>query len=350
MFTIPALHKEIGKEVSAYVDQLTKPVGSLGRLEQLAIELAEMTSSSFPTVTPPGVLVFAADHGVVKEGVSAFPQEVTAQMVMNFVNGGAAINVFSRQIGATFAVVDVGVATDIQSEEVIHQKIRYGTNNFCEKEAMSKEEAEKSILVGYEQANEMIKQGIRCLIVGEIGIGNTTTSSAILAVLSKKEVEQLVGGGTGIAEEKIVHKRQVIRRALMLHAPNPSDPIEILEKIGGLEIAAMTGAMLAAAEKRIPILIDGFICTVAALLAKLIHPCVVDYMILGHRSKEIGHKVAIELLGKKPLIDLGLRLGEGSGAAVAFPLLQFATNMVREMATFTSAHVSNSVEAGGKQG
>ncbi|GGJ58717.1 nicotinate-nucleotide--dimethylbenzimidazole phosphoribosyltransferase [Anoxybacillus voinovskiensis] len=343
MYNIPALNKQIGNEVSSYIDQLTKPAGSLGRLEQLAIALAEMTEAHFPVVTPPGVLVFAADHGVTKEGVSAFPQEVTAQMVLNFVNGGAAINVFSEQIGASFAVIDVGVATDIPGEGFVQKKVKYGTNNFCEQEAMTRDEANQAVTAGYEQAKAMIQQGIRCLIVGEMGIGNTTTASALLAAISNKSVELLVGKGTGIAEETVLHKRTVIERALALHQPDASDPIGLLSKIGGLEIAAMAGAMIAAAEVRVPILLDGFICTVAALVAERLHPRVVDYMIAGHRSQEPGHRVALELLGKEPLIDLKMRLGEGSGAAVAFPILQSAVTMLK-MATFASAQVSQGGE------
>jgi nicotinate-nucleotide--dimethylbenzimidazole phosphoribosyltransferase len=338
---IPALNKEIGDQVRSYINQLTKPVGSLGRLEEIAIELAEMTASPFPSVTPPGVIVFAADHGVAKEGVSAYPQEVTAQMVLNFLNGGAAINVFSRQIGAKFTVVDVGVATDLKGEGLISKKVRYGTENFCEKDAMSIEEAKQAVAIGYEQAEAMITGGIKCLIVGEMGIANTTASSTILALLSGKEIESLVGKGTGIPDEKLAHKRDVIQRALSARNPDVNDPLDILSKVGGLEIAAMAGAMLAGASHRIPILVDGFICSVAALIAKLFNPRVVDYMILGHRSKEIGHQVAIDMLGKQPLLDLGMRLGEGSGAAVAFPLLQFATKMLSEMATFSSAQISN---------
>jgi nicotinate-nucleotide--dimethylbenzimidazole phosphoribosyltransferase len=216
-------------------------------------------------------------------------------------------------------------------------------------EAMSNMEAEQALIVGYEQAKEIIDKGARTLIVGEMGIGNTITASAILAAVSGKPIEQLVGRGTGISEEKLVHKADVIRRALSLHKPDPPKPIELLSKIGGLEIAAMAGAMLAAAERCVPILLDGFICTVAALIAKLFAPDVVDYMIAGHRSEEVGHQIALELLGKEPLIDLSMRLGEGSGAAVAFPLLTFATAMTKEMATFASAHISNSIEGVGKQ-
>ncbi|MDQ0201153.1 nicotinate-nucleotide--dimethylbenzimidazole phosphoribosyltransferase [Neobacillus ginsengisoli] len=337
---IQPLDREMGQKVKEYIDTLTKPPGSLGRLEELAIQLAEMTSETFPVVTPPGVIVFAADHGVVEEGVSAFPQEVTVQMVMNFLNRGAAINVFSRQIGAAFEVVDIGVAADIEAAGVVKRKIRYGTANFCKQDALSKEEVEKAIAVGYERAEKMILNGSKCLILGEMGIGNTTPSSAILAVLSGQDVSALVGRGTGIASEKIIHKQEVIKRAIEERKPDRNDPIDILMKVGGLEIAGMTGAMLAAAANRVPILVDGFICTISALLAKEICNSTSDYMIACHRSVEPGHEIALQLLGKKPILDLDLRLGEGSGAAVAFPILQSATLMLKEMATFTSAGVS----------
>lgn len=333
------LYEQIGEEVRNYIDQLTKPRGSLGRLEELAIEIAKMTGERFPRVTPPGVLVFAADHGIAKEGVSAYPQEVTAQMVLNFVRGGAAINVFSKQIGAIFAVVDVGVAVDVDEEGVINEKVAYGTKNFAHEQAMTKEEAERAVQVGYRQANRMIDSGIRCLIVGEMGIGNTTTASALLAAMSGRNVAELVGKGTGIHDEAVKHKRAVIERALMLHQPNASDPLDLLTKIGGLEIAAMAGAMLAAAERHVPILLDGFICTVAALIAQRLNEQVVHYMIAGHESVEPGHHVALQLLNKDPLVRLHMRLGEGSGAAVAFPIVHMAMAMLH-MATFSSANVS----------
>ncbi|OIK09216.1 nicotinate-nucleotide--dimethylbenzimidazole phosphoribosyltransferase [Bacillus sp. MUM 116] len=337
---IQPLDQEMGQKVREYIDTLTKPPGSLGRLEELAVQLAEITSDPFPAVSPPGVIVFAADHGVVEEGVSAFPQEVTVQMVMNFLNRGAAINVFSNQIGAAFEVVDIGVAADIEAEDVVKRKVRYGTANFCKQDAMTREEAEKAIAVGFERAENMIQQGCKCLILGEMGIGNTTPSSAILAVLSGQDVGGLVGRGTGIAPEKILHKQQVIEQALNERKPDGNDPIEVLAKVGGLEIAGMTGAMLAAAANRIPILLDGFICTISALLAKEICNTTSDYIIAGHRSVEPGHQKALQLLGKKPLLDLDLRLGEGSGAAVAFPILQSAALMLKEMATFTCAGIS----------
>jgi nicotinate-nucleotide--dimethylbenzimidazole phosphoribosyltransferase len=337
---IQPVDKEIGKKVQAYIDTLTKPPGSLGRLEELAIQLAEISSQEFPEVTPPGVIVFAGDHGIVEEGVSAFPQEVTVQMVLNFLNNGAAINVFSKQIGAAFEVVDVGVSADIPAEGFVNRKVRYGTANFYQQDAMTRDEAEKAIAVGYERAESMFEQGIKCLILGEMGIGNTTPSSALLAVISGEPVEKLVGKGTGLVPERIAHKQDVIARSIEARKPDRNDPIDILAKVGGLEIAAMTGAMLAAAHHRIPILVDGFICTVAALLAKEICSTASEYMIVGHRSEEPGHELAIKLLGKKPILDLGFRLGEGTGAAVAFPILQSAVLMLKEMATFSSAGIS----------
>lgn len=337
---IPKVNKEMGRQVSEYINTLTKPIGSLGRLEELAINLAEMKNEPFPSVTPPGVLVFAADHGITSEGVSAYPQQVTEQMVWNFLNGGAAINVFSRQIGAILKIIDIGVANDIEHESLINQKIRYGTGNFYHEDAMSRQEAEQAIDVGYNQALQIIQEGAQCLILGEMGIGNTTSSSAILAVLSGKDISLLVGRGTGISDAAFLHKTAIIKQALIRRNPNPNDPIDILAKVGGLEIAAMTGAMLAAASKRVPILVDGFICTIAALVAKLISPRVKDYMIVTHQSIEPGHKIALSQLEKQPIIDLGLRLGEGTGAAISFPIIQSATLMLKEMATFQSAGIS----------
>ncbi|MFC4322236.1 nicotinate-nucleotide--dimethylbenzimidazole phosphoribosyltransferase [Litchfieldia salsa] len=339
--SIPKLNKEMGLLVTEYINTLTKPVGSLGRLEELAISLAEMKGEAFPNVTKPGVLVFAADHGITAEGVSAYPQEVTKQMVQNFLQGGAAINVFSREIGALLEIIDIGVAGDIEHERLIDKKIRYGTANFYKEDAMTSEEAESAINIGYDQAVEIINKGAECLILGEMGIGNTTASSAILAVLSNKDVSTLVGKGTGISDEQLQYKVNIIKESIEKRNPNPLDPIDMIAKMGGLEIAGMAGAMLAAATYRKPILVDGFICTVAALLAKSISSTVVDYMIVTHRSVEPGHQVASSLLGKKPILDLGLRLGEGTGAAIAYPIVKSATLMLKEMATFQSAGVSN---------
>lgn len=337
---IPALDEAMGATVAKYVDNLTKPPGSLGRLEELVIELGKMTGDAFPEVTKPGVIVFAADHGITAEGISAFPKEVTVQMVHNFLNGGAAINVFSRAIGAEFAIVDIGIDAEMNESGLISKKVRRGTGNFYKEDAMTREEAIQALEVGYEQGIQMIDKGVRCLILGEMGIGNTTPSSAITAVLSGQEISKLVGAGTGLVSEGVLHKQTIIAQAIANRKPDANDPIDLLAKIGGLEIAGMAGAMLAAASRRVPILVDGFIATVSALLADMLAKGASDYMFVGHQSVEPGHIVAAELLGKKPLIDLGMRVGEGTGAAVAFPILQAATLVLKEMATFASAGVS----------
>ncbi|WP_018924546.1 nicotinate-nucleotide--dimethylbenzimidazole phosphoribosyltransferase [Salsuginibacillus kocurii] len=339
-YTIPPLHKEMGEHVQAYINTLTKPPGSLGRLEPLAVSLAEMKNDPFPTVSPPGVLVFAADHGITAEGVSAFPQAVTEQMVRNFLSGGAAINVFSKNIGALLEIIDVGVAADIDHHDLIQNKVRPGTANFLREDAMSTQEAEEAIHAGYVQGEKIINKGAQCLIVGDMGIGNTTTSSTILALLANTDAKTVAGSGTGISEIQLQHKVKIIQQAIQARNPDRNDPLDILAKVGGLELAGMAGAMLVAAEKKTPILVDGFICTVAALLAKSMASHVSDYMILAHQSVEPGHDIASSMLDKQPLLDLELRLGEGTGAALAFPLLQSAASMVNEMATFTSAGIS----------
>ncbi|HWL12351.1 MAG TPA: nicotinate-nucleotide--dimethylbenzimidazole phosphoribosyltransferase [Ureibacillus sp.] len=338
---IPPLDEAMGEQVTKYLDTLTKPLGSLGRLEELVIELGKMTGEAFPQVTKPGVIVFAADHGITAEGVSAYPKEVTEQMVRNFLNGGAAINVFSRAISAELAIVDIGIDSDIEAEGLTSKKVRRGTGNFYREEAMTRDEAIQALKAGYEEGEKMLAKGVKCLILGEVGIGNTTPSSAITAVLSGQDMEKLVGSGTGLVSESVLHKQKVITEAIHNRQPNAEDPIDLLSKIGGLEIAGMAGAMLAAASHRVPILVDGFIATVSALLANMIAEGASNYMFVGHQSVEPGHKAAVELLGKKPLVDLGMRLGEGTGAAVAFPILQAATLALKEMATFEGAGVSS---------
>lgn len=342
---IQPLHQESANQARAHVDQLTKPLGSLGRLEELAIKLAGMTENPFPVVTPPGILVFAGDHGVVEEGVSAFPKEVTVQMIHNFVNGGAAINVFGRQIGAKLRIIDVGVASDLDIPQVWNKKVKKGTENFYKKNAMTKEEAQKSIQVGIEACEQIMEEGAHLIIIGEMGIGNTTTSSAMLSALTGIEADHLVGKGTGITDLSWHHKIQIVKESINLRNPDRQDPMDVLAKVGGLEIGAMAGAVLGAAAARVPVLVDGFISSVAALLAVRLCPNVKDYLIISHRSVEQGQAVVFEELGQTPLLDLQLRLGEGSGAAVAFPMVESATRMIREMATFASAGISTGDEA-----
>ncbi|MED4782192.1 nicotinate-nucleotide--dimethylbenzimidazole phosphoribosyltransferase [Brevibacillus choshinensis] len=338
---IEPLHQEAAEQTRQHVDQLTKPLGSLGRLETLAVELAAMTGEAFPVVSPPGIIVFAADHGVATEGVSAYPQEVTAQMLLNLTHGGAGINVFARQIGALQKFVDVGVAVEVDAPGVCKKRIRAASGNILREAAMSREEAKRSIHIGVESAQEIVADGAKVLIVGEVGIGNTTASSAILSALTEADPDEIVGRGTGLTDEGWQRKKAVVREALALHRPDAADPIDVLAKVGGMEIGAMAGAILGAASRRVPVLLDGFIATVAALLAVRLQPTVADYLIAGHRSQEPGHAFVLKTLGKEPLLDLNLRLGEGSGAALAFPIIEASTRMVREMATFASAGVSD---------
>ncbi|MFG6115631.1 nicotinate-nucleotide--dimethylbenzimidazole phosphoribosyltransferase [Halobacillus sp. MO56] len=339
--SIEPVSKERITETARYLDTLTKPPGSLGRLEEIAKQLAGITEQGVPQVSPPGILVFAGDHGIVEEGVSAFPQEVTVQMIRNFLEGGAAINVFARQIGASLQVVDVGAAGEIDDDRLVSRKIAAGTANFLKTDAMTEAQMEAAILAGAESANTMIARGIKCLILGEMGIGNTTAASALVAVLTGYSVEQTVGYGTGISAERKLHKSRIIEEAIRHRDPNPDTPLDVLQKLGGYEIAAISGAVLAAAQSGIPVFMDGFICTSGAMVAVRLNPYIKDYLFAGHVSQEPGHKIALEDIGSAPLLDLGLKLGEGTGAALAFPVLEAAARMRNEMATFDEASVTN---------
>jgi nicotinate-nucleotide--dimethylbenzimidazole phosphoribosyltransferase len=330
-----------GEQARRYLDTLTKPPGSLGALETLAIQLSAITGELKPSVMPPSVIVFAADHGVAAEGVSAFPQTVTAQMAANFAQGGAAVNVFARQVDARLEIVDVGIIGDERIPGVINAKVRRGTGNMLEADAMLPEQALAAIDAGVQAVERAIQAGAKCLMVGEMGIANTTASGAMLAVLTGEPVASLVGAGTGIDQQQLSHKVTVIERAIAARNADPEDPLAVLAKLGGLEIAAMTGAYLATARQCLPAIVDGFIATVAALIACRLCPAVRGYLIFGHRSQEPGHEVALRALDAKPLLDLGMRLGEGSGAVLAYPLLQSAAAMMAEMATFDSAGISD---------
>ncbi|WP_447528426.1 nicotinate-nucleotide--dimethylbenzimidazole phosphoribosyltransferase [Vreelandella sp. TE19] len=328
------------RQARAYLDSLTKPPGSLGRLEDLAVTLCQISATLTPDVTPPGVIVFAADHGVAAEGVSAFPQAVTAQMVANFASGGAAVNVFARQIDARLEVVDVGVASDIEASGVVAAKVRRGTRNFARENAMTGDEVESAMQAGAEAVARAQRAGCKSLILGEMGIANTTASSAVLAALLNHPVSALVGAGTGLAQDCLAHKVGVIERALNERTYSEA-PLSVLAALGGLELAAMAGAYLGAAANRLPVVVDGFIATVAALVAVRVCPAVRDYLVFGHRSAEPGHTLALEALSATPLLELDMRLGEGSGAALAFPLLTAACAMMGEMATFANAGVAS---------
>ena len=339
---IPPLDETAIQAARARQDTLTKPRGSLGRLEELSIQLAGMKASPFPVVERKAVIVMAADHGVAAEGVSAYPAEVTAQMVMNFLRGGAAINVLARQAGARVAVVDIGVSAEIDSMPgLVRRKVMCGTRNLAQGPAMTRAEAEQAIQVGIDLLDEEADRGLDIVATGDMGIGNTTASSAIASVITGLPVSQVVGRGTGIDDQGLARKIKVIEQALSVNQPNASDAMDVLHKVGGLEIAGLAGVMLSAASRRIPVVVDGFISTAAALIAVGLTPRVRDYLISAHQSVEIGHRAMLKHLGLRPLLDLDLRLGEGTGAALAFHLIEASTRILREMATFDEAGVSD---------
>jgi nicotinate-nucleotide--dimethylbenzimidazole phosphoribosyltransferase len=322
--------------------KLTKPRGSLGRLEELSIQLAGMKADPLPSVERKAVIVMAADHGVTREGVSAYPSDVTAQMVLNFLRGGAAINVLARQAGARVTVVDIGVAADFEPlPGLTRRKVTCGTQNLAQGPAMTREEAEQALQIGVDVLNEEADRGLDLLATGDMGIGNTTPSSAIIAVLTGLPVAQVVGRGTGIDDQGLERKIQVIEQALGVNQPDANDALDVLHKVGGLEIAGLAGTMIAAASRRIPVVVDGFISTTAAMIAVDLAPRVRDYLIAAHLSVETGHRAMLQHIGLKPLLDLNLRLGEGSGAALAFHLIEASTRILREMATFDEAGVSD---------
>ncbi len=322
-------------------DVLTKPQGSLGRLETLSIQLAGIQGRPLPRVERKAVIVLAADHGIAAEGVSAYPSEVTAQMVLNFLRGGAAINVLARQAGARVVVADVGVAADLPAHpDLIARKIAPGTANFAQGPAMSRAQAARAIETGIELLAEEAARGLDLVATGEMGIGNTTPASAIAALYTGQPVAAVTGRGTGVDDEGLARKIAVIERALARHRPDPADPLGVLAAVGGFEIGAIAGVCLGAAARRIPVVVDGFISAAGALIAAALCPAVRPYLIASHLSVERGHGPVWEALGLRPLLDLDLRLGEGSGAVLAFHLVEAACRLLAEMATFADAGVS----------
>jgi nicotinate-nucleotide--dimethylbenzimidazole phosphoribosyltransferase len=342
---IQPLNEKAMEKAQAHLDQLTKPQGSLGRLEELSLQIAGITGDPKKVLADKRSIIMAADHGVVAEGVSAFPQEVTKQMVFNFLQGGAAISVITRQGGARVTCVDVGVAADLpQLEGLVHKKVAYGTKNMCQEPAMTREQVLAAIEAGIEVAFQQIEDGATLLATGEMGIGNTTASSAVLAVLASCAVEEVVGKGTGIHQEALQHKTKVIQQALSLHQPDANDPLDVLQKVGGFELCALAGLVLGSAARRVPIIVDGFITTVAVLCAVRLCPQARDYLIPSHLSEEPGHRIALAQLGLKPMLHMNMRLGEGSGAALLFPMIDTAQRIMQEMATFAEAGVSEKSE------
>lgn len=328
-------------EAALHLDQLTKPQGSLGKLESIAKQVAGITGLKIPDLSCKAVIVMAGDHGVCAEGVSAFPAEVTPQMVMNFLHGGAAVNVLARQAGAEVVCVDIGVNADLAHPQLISRKVRKGTRNIAQGPAMTREEALQAIAVGWELVEELFGRGVRLFATGEMGIGNTTSSAAMLIVLAGVDVQQAVGRGTGIDETRWLHKQEVIVRAIAVNQADARDALDVLSKLGGLEIAGLVGVILGAAAFGCPVIIDGFISSAAALVASRIAPISVDYMLGSHLSLEQGHAAMLESIGLAPMLQMDMRLGEGTGAVLAFHFVDAALKIMSEMATFTSAGISN---------
>ena len=340
--SIAPADRDAMREAQHRLDALTKPRGSLGRLEELAVQLAGITGRVGQRLPNKAVILMAGDHGVVEEGVSAFPQSVTAQMVTNFLAGGAAINVLANNAGARVTVIDMGVATDLdQHPDLAIRKVGYGTANLGSGPAMTSEDAAQAIETGFACVDEELARDVDLIATGEMGIGNTTPSSAIASVLLGRSPSEVVGVGTGLDEEQLFEKAIVIERAISLNSPNTGDPLEVLAKLGGYEIAGLTGVILRAASARLPILLDGFITSAAALVAARLCPTVIEYLIASHCSVEPGHRLVLEELRLQPLLDLGLRLGEGTGAALAMHLVDGALAVLNEMATFEEAGVAN---------
>ncbi len=351
MFSLSETLKGIGRldtgvmeQTRRRLDNLTKPRGSLGVLEDLAAQLAGITGELFPTIRDKAVIVMAGDHGVVDEGVSAYPREVTPQMVYNFIAGGAGINVLARHAGARVTVVDVGVAAELEHPSLVSRKVRPGTANMALGPAMSRDEAVQAIEVGIEMAHREVDQGANLLATGDMGIGNTTPSSAILTAFTGLPLDMVVGRGTGIDDRTLAAKREAIRRALEVNQPDPDDPLDVLAKVGGLEVAGLAGVILGAAARRVPVVIDGFISGAAAMVAARLSPDSTAFMIASHVSEEPGHRYIPDLLGLSPMLHMRMRLGEGTGAALALHMVEAATKILREMATFEDAGVSRSVD------
>jgi nicotinate-nucleotide--dimethylbenzimidazole phosphoribosyltransferase len=338
---ITGLSLESMEKSRARQDTLTKPKGSLGILEDLSVRIAGITGETRPTIRNKVVVVFAGDHGVTAEGVSAFPQEVTRQMVYNFLKGGAAINVLARHSGAQVIVVDAGVAGDLEKHAgLVVKKIGYGTKNFAVEPAMTKEQAIDSLNAGISIVKEEAARGTDIICLGEMGIGNTTSAAAIASVVTGLSPEAIAGTGTGLDDAGLKHKIRIIEGALARHKPDRNDGIDILHKVGGFEIGAIAGAILAAAAYRIPVVIDGFISTSGALIAHTISPEVSQFIVASHQSSETGHKAMLSYLNLSPLFDFKMRLGEGTGAVLALQVIEAACRILDEMATFDEAGVS----------
>jgi len=339
---IALFDKTLEQDITHKINFKTKPVGSLGSLEKVALQIALVQQSLSPELVNPHIVVFAGDHGIAKEGVSAYPQEVTYQMVMNFVNGGAAINVFCRQNGLNLQVVDAGVNYDLSGlDKVIHAKVGYGTRNFLDKPAMTETELKKCFEEGVRVVDALYDEKCNIVGFGEMGIGNTSAASMIMHKLTGLPIEKCCGKGTGLNEEQLGDKISILKEASYRVKQTGLSPEDILMEFGGYEIAMMCAAMLQVARKKMIVLVDGFIASSAFLCAYKIDPAVKEYALFCHQSEEYGHRHLLEILEVKPLLNFNLRLGEGTGCALAYPIVQNAVAFLNDMASFESAGVSN---------
>ncbi len=320
-----------------------RPRGSLGQLEVIAAKLAAIRKSIDIPLEKKLIFTMAGDHGVAEEGVSAYPQEVTAQMVFSFLQGWASINVLAAHGNIDVRVVDMGVASDLPEDwKVVRRKIRKGTANFTKGPAMSREEAEKGIIAGAELVLDAVNnEGYQLIGTGDMGIANTTPSAAILAVFSGRNIEEITGRGTGIDDSTFQKKVETIKKGIEINKPDPSDPLDVLSKVGGCEIAGLAGAVLGAAAARVPVVCDGFIATAGALIAVKLVPAARDYLFISHRSQEKGHSAMVELMEMRPILDLDMRLGEGTGAALAMPIVEACAKVLRDIKTFEEAGVTD---------
>ncbi len=341
---IKPLNSALEPEIQKHIDNLTKPKGSLGYLEEIAKHYCLITNTTKPVMGEKVIFTFAADHGVVEEGVSAYPKEVTSQMVLNMLYANAAVNVLARHVGAVVNVVDIGVDYNFKGAEgLIDKKVLYGTDNIAKGMAMSLDRAHQAIDIGISLAHQAIDEGVTLIGTGEMGIANTTPSSALYAALMNIDVEDVVGRGTGIDDQILQHKIDVVKRALDVNKEHLEDPIDALAAVGGLEIAGICGLVIGAASRNIPVVIDGFISSAGALVAYKICPKVKDYMFFSHKSEEKGHIKFLEWIGARPILDLDMRLGEGTGTALAFGIIEASIKIYNEMATFESANVSEKI-------
>jgi len=341
---IGPLDDQAMRKAQERLDNLAIPRNSLGRLLTLARTVAGITGNARPSFKHKVIFTMAGDHGVVEEGVSAFPQQVTREMIHNFVRGGATINVLARHVGARVVVFDLGTAADftglVAARKIVNKKVAYGTQNFARTRAMTRDQAVQALEAGIQAVEEEFPRGMDILGLGDMGIGNTTPSSAIIAVFSGRPAREVTGRGTGIDDATFAKKVEVIERAIALHHPDPADALDVLSAVGGFEIGGIAGAALGAAARRIPVVVDGLIATAGGLIAAHLAPQAKDYLIASHRSVEVGHRVMLEHLGLQPLLDLDLRLGEGTGAALAINLIEASVKIMTEVLTFQEAKVT----------